>query len=103
MKTGSVSKKHCNDSQRDGIFSLVKNAACEIIIKKGATYDAIALPLVRIAGSVMRDERSLLTVFTLVDGYYGLGDFCLSVPVILNCTGVSKILKLPLDGEEVIR
>lgn len=51
----------------------------------------------------MRNENSLLTVFTLVDDYYELGDVCLSVPVILRRIGVSKILKLLLDGEEVIR
>lgn len=91
----------CPQGEREKIFDQVKNAAYEIIKRKGATYFAIALALVRIVGSILRDENSVLTVSTLVDNYYGISDVCLSIPVVLNRNGVSKTLKIALDESEV--
>jgi L-lactate dehydrogenase len=95
-----VCEKQCSQSEREEIFTSVKNAAYEIIERKGYTNFAIALALVRVAGSILRNENSVLTVSSLVDNYYGISDVCLSVPVILNSNGVSKALKLDLDEPE---
>lgn len=89
------------DDVREEIFNQVKNAAHEIIKKKGATSFAIALALVRIVGSILRDENSVLTVSTLVESYYDISDVCLSVPVILSRTGVVRILKIRLEPPEI--
>jgi len=96
-----VCRRKCLESEREEIFNQVKNAAYEIIERKGATYFAIGLAVVRIVGSILRDENSVLTVSTLVDSYYDVSDVCLSVPVILNRNGISKILKIGLDESEV--
>jgi L-lactate dehydrogenase len=95
--------KQCSKDVKDEIFNQVKGAAYEIIQKKGATYYAISLALVRIVGSILRDENSVLTVSTLMDGYYDISDVCLSVPVILNRSGVSRTLKIALDESEIKR
>lgn len=97
----SICGRNCPDNVREEIFNQVKNAAYEIIKRKGATNFAIGLALVRIVGSILRDENSVVTVSTLVDGYYDIGDVCLSTPVILNRNGISKILKIGLDESEV--
>jgi len=97
----TVCQKECPQDEREEIFNQVKNAAYEIIKKKGATYFAIALVLVRIAGSILRDENSVLTASALVEGYYDVSDICLSVPVILNRNGISKILTIELDESEI--
>ncbi len=99
----TVCEKECPQDEREEIFKQVKNAAYEIINKKGSTYFAIALALVRIAGSILRDENSVLTVSTLLDGHYDVSDVCLSVPVILNGNGVSRILRIALDESEIKR
>lgn len=96
-----VCRRKCSENEREEIFNQVKNAAYEIIKRKGATYFAIGLALVRIVGSILRDENSVLTVSTLVDGYYDISDVCLSIPVILNRNGVSKTLKIALDESEI--
>jgi len=96
-----VCRRQCPENEWEDIFTQVKNAAYEIIKRKGATYFAISLALVRIVGSILRDENSVLTVSTLVDGYYDISDVCLSIPVILNRNGISKILKIELDESEV--
>jgi L-lactate dehydrogenase len=93
--------KDCSKKEKDKIFNEVKRAAYEIIKRKGSTNFAIGLSLVRIAESVLRDENSVLTVSTLLDNYYEISDVCLSVPVILNRNGVSRVLKIGLDQSEI--
>lgn len=92
--------KGCPAEELDNIFQQVKNAAYEIIKGKGATSYAIALAMVRITEAVLRDENSILTVSTLVDGQYGVKDVCLSVPSIVNRSGVAQTLEIDLDGKE---
>jgi L-lactate dehydrogenase len=96
-----VCQNHCLQDEREGIFNQVKNAAYEIIKKKGATSFAIGLALVRIVGSILRNENSVLTISTFVDSYYDISDVCLSVPVILSKNGVCKILKIGLEASEM--
>jgi len=97
----SMYLRDVSEKERDEIFNEVKRAAYEIIKRKGATNFAIGLSLVRIAESILRDENSVLTVSTLLDDYYDIGDVCLSVPVILNRNGVAKTLKIGLDQSEL--
>jgi len=88
------------ESELDGIFNQVKNAAYEIIKSKGATSYAIGLALVKIVESILRDENSVLPVSTLIEDYYGINDICLSIPSIIDRHGVKKFLKLELSKEE---
>jgi L-lactate dehydrogenase len=88
------------NKELDGIFNQVKNAAYEIIRAKGATSYAIALALVRIVEAIIRDENSILPVSTLMEDYYGIKDIYLSIPSIVNKTGVKKFLRLPLSDVE---
>jgi L-lactate dehydrogenase len=83
-----------------GIFAQVKKAAYEIINSKGSTCYAIALALVRIVEAIIRDENSVLPVSTLIEDYCGIGDICLSMPSIVNRTGVKSFLRLELSGTE---
>jgi L-lactate dehydrogenase len=93
-------RRNCSADKREAIFDEVRNAAYEIIDRKGYTNFAIALALVRIVSSILRDENSVLTVSTLVDNYYRISDVCLSTPVILNQNGVSRHLNITLDEVE---
>ncbi|MBU1062068.1 MAG: L-lactate dehydrogenase [Candidatus Omnitrophica bacterium] len=82
------------------IFDEVKNSAYKIIEAKGATYYAIGLALVRIVEAILRDENSVLPVSTLVNDYYEISDVCLSIPSIVNRSGVDKFLRLELSRSE---
>jgi len=83
------------------IFQKVKNAAYDIIRAKGATYFAVALAIKRIAEAIMRDENSILTVSSLLQGQYGISDVTLSVPSIVYRNGIKRILEVPLTNEEM--
>lgn len=82
------------------IFEEVKNSAYKIIEAKGATYYAIGLALVRIVEAILRDENSVLPVSTLINEYYGINDICLSIPSVVNRSGVEKFLRPDLSESE---
>jgi len=82
------------------IFAEVRDAAYEIIRRKKATYYAIAVGLARIVESILRDEHSVLSVSTLVNGYLGVRGVYLGVPAVVGRTGVERVIELPLDGAE---
>jgi L-lactate dehydrogenase len=78
----------------------VKNAAYEVIGKKGATCYAVAQAVKRIAEAILGDQKSILTVSGLVGGLYGIRDTCLSLPCVVGAGGIEKQLNVPYSGEE---
>lgn len=91
----------CDSRQLNSLFERVRNAAYEIIERKGRTYYAIGLGLTRIVESILRNENAILTVSSLSGNYYGVSDICLSVPSIVNSQGIKSVLKLPLNKAEL--
>lgn len=92
--------KCSNHQEMNELFKQVKNSAYEIIKAKGATYFAVALAVQRIADAIMRDERSILTVSSIINGPYGLHDVAISVPTLVDRNGINKIIEVPLTIEE---
>ena len=90
----------CSDDQRNGIFEAVKNAAYEIIRLKGATYFAIALGTTRMIEAILRDQDTVVTASTLLQGQFGIEDVCLSLPVVLGRSGIERVLEIPLSDDE---
>jgi len=91
----------CDAPFLNSLFEKVKNAAYEIIERKGRTYYAIGLGLARVVEAILRDENAILTVSSLLRDYYGVSDICLSVPSIVNRNGVTSTLKFPLSQNEI--
>ena len=94
------SGRECSQATLDGVFDRVKNAAYEIIRLKGSTYWAIALGATRMVEAILRDQHTIVTASTLVQGQYGLSDICLSLPVVLDRGGVDRIIELPITELE---
>jgi L-lactate dehydrogenase len=86
---------------KEEIFQQTRGAAYEIIRRKGATYYAVAVGLLRIVESILRDQHTVLSVSNRVPGYYGLEDVYLSLPAVVGRQGVEQVLRLPLDAGEV--
>jgi L-lactate dehydrogenase len=84
----------------DGIFEATRDAAYQIIDRKGATYYAVAAGLVRIVEAVLRDQKTVLSVSSLIRDYYGIDDIYLSVPAIVGRGGIEHTLRLGLSAEE---
>ncbi|MFA6939768.1 MAG: L-lactate dehydrogenase [Clostridiaceae bacterium] len=96
----SRSGKDCRICIKDEIFENVKNAAYQVIKKKGATYYAVALAIKRIVEAILRDENSILTVSSYLQGEYGIENIYMGVPTIVGASGIKKILEIPLNEEE---
>ena len=92
----------CDDwmGERKRIVEQVRNSAYHIIDYKGATWFGVGMALVRIVEAVLRNQRSVLSVSTLLDGEYGLRDVCLSVPCIVSENGVEHVVECRLPEEE---
>lgn len=90
----------CQDISFNKIYEDVRDSAYEVIERKGATYYGIAMAVMKIVLSIIRDEHSVLPVSCFVDGHYGLNDLCIGVPAIVGNQGVEKILDIPLSEEE---
>lgn len=84
----------------DDIFAQTKNAAYEIIQRKGYTSYAIGLGVTQIVQSIIRDQSRVLTVSSLIDRIYDIEDVALSLPAVVNRTGVTRVLNLELSEKE---
>lgn len=91
----------CLIDDLDKMYNEVKNAAYEIISKKGATYYAIAVAVARIVECIAGDENSILTVSSIFDGQYGISDVALSVPTKVGGLGIEKVLEVPFARNEM--
>lgn len=96
-----VCHRDCEGIPRDEIFRQVRDAAYEVIKRKGATYYAVGLSVAYIVESILRDQNSILPVSSLMHGQYGLEDVCLSLPTVVGREGVVRVLELPLDEAEL--
>lgn len=94
--------KSCGNwvEEKSKLVEEVRNSAYHIIDYKGATYYAIGLALVGIVGAILRNQRSVLTVSTLLQGEYGIQDVCLSVPCVLSERGIEYIIEAKLAPHE---
>jgi L-lactate dehydrogenase len=85
---------------QEELLTGVRRAGPEIAALKGNTCFAIAVCVTRICEAILRDERSVLLVSTLMTGQYGLHDVSLSTPCIVGRCGVEFILALHLNEAE---
>lgn len=93
------SEKEMLDSIEE-IRERVRTAAYEIIESKGATYYAIGVCVARIVEAILLDQRSVLTVSSLLQGEFGIEDVCLSLPCIVGREGVLERIEPSLSDTE---
>jgi len=90
-------------STQERMAQEVVGAAERIIRGKGATNYAVGVAATRVIEAVLRDENSVLPVTSLLDGHFGLSDVCLSLPSLVNRSGVGGILDVPMSSGELDR
>ena len=74
----------------------VRNAAYEIINKKGATYYGIGMALVRITNAILGNENTIISLSV----YDEENDVYVGLPAIVNKDGVERRIRLKLTEEE---
>lgn len=95
-------KTHSDTDEKELLdtFDKVKNAAYEIIDKKGATFYGIGMALTRIVESIINDQNSVFSTSSYLDGEYGLKDIYIGVPSVIGKDGVKWVLEVPLTDIE---
>ena len=78
------------------IESEVRNAAYEIINRKGATYYGIGMALVMITNAILSDEDRIVTV----SNYDSIDNVYIGTPAIVNRNGVKERIYVELNEEE---
>ena len=83
------------------IAESVKNSAYDIISKKHATYFGVAMAVKRICEAVVRDEKSILSVSSKMNGEFGIDGIALSMPAIVGKDGVECLVPIQLNEDEI--
>lgn len=82
------------------IAESVKNSAYEIIERKHATYYGVAMAVKRICEAIVRDEKSVLPISSMLHGEFGIEGVSLSMPAIVGKDGMEGHVPIRLDVEE---
>ena len=88
--------KYLTEEEKESIENDVKNAAYEIINRKGATYYGIGMCLVRITNAILSDENSIITV----SSYDKTNDIFVGGATIINKNGCKERMYIKLNEEE---
>ncbi|MGI6877168.1 L-lactate dehydrogenase [Microbacterium sp. gxy059] len=88
------------EAELDRIAEQVRTAAYAIIEGKGSTNYAIGLSATRIAEAVLRDERAILPVSTVLDGVHGIDGIALSVPSVVGSAGATPLRQTRFSDRE---
>ncbi|HKE74493.1 MAG TPA: L-lactate dehydrogenase [Acidimicrobiales bacterium] len=86
--------------ERSQMLDDVRRAAYRIVAGKGATSFGIGVMTARIIEAIDHDERRVLPVSSYHESYQGIDDVCLSVPTIVDRTGIVARLVVPLADDE---
>lgn len=68
---------------------------------KGPSIFGISKSTVDVITSILKNKEYFLPVSVLLDGEYGITDACLGVPVKINQIGLSEIVEINLEQEEL--
>ena len=93
-------KEFFTKQELDAIEDDVRNAAYEIINRKGATYYGIGMAMVRRTNAILGNENIIITL-SVYDEY---NDVYIGMPAILNEKGVERRIRLsltPLEEERL--
>lgn len=89
-------KDFISEEELNQISEKVRNAAYEIINRKGATYYGIGMCLVRITNAILSDENSII----IVSSYDKTNDIFVGGATIINKNGCKERMYIKLNEEE---
>lgn len=93
-------KKLGDPNDLQALFRQAVDSAYEVYRRKGYTNYAIAEAIRMVVENVLRDARRTMPVSTLIEGYEGVSDVCLSIPVVLGRQGICMRLEPVLNPDE---
>ena len=76
------------------------SSGAQVIKRKGVTNYAIAAIAAELAGTVIKNKRSIFSVTSVLHDYYGINDVAVSVPSFVGDEGVVGNLVYDFTDEE---
>lgn len=89
------------ETQKEKIYSQVKNMGAEIIADKGKTHYGIATCVCSLADAVLNQRLTVASVTSPLQGEYGIEKVSLSIPSIVGVNGVEHRLEENWTKEEI--
>ena len=86
--------------ERRALCDVAKDAGIEVFRKKGNTCYAIGQSAAYVIESILLDQKRTIPLSVLVDGYLGVSDVCLSIPVVVGKSGIERKLQPQLSELE---
>ena len=74
---------------KDEVMRETVSSGAQVIKRKGVTNYAIAAIVAELAATVLKNRRSIFSVTSLLDDYYGIGNVAISVPSFVGDEGVA--------------
>ncbi|MGD8748735.1 MAG: L-lactate dehydrogenase [Balneolaceae bacterium] len=97
----TIMGKPYNREALDQIYKESRNAAYEIIKRKGFTNLAIGVVIARIVQGILEDEKSVIPVSVYWNGHYGIEDVCMSIQSVVGIEGVRYCVTPELNDDEI--
>jgi L-lactate dehydrogenase len=89
-----------NRSREPELARRIRDAAYEIIRRKGATNHAIGLATGNLLRCILRSERRVLTISRVHTGSHPWGGVALSLPTVVSGEGAAEVLEPEMSDEE---
>lgn len=102
LSQAQVGGERIEDNEaRRAMFRQTVAAGRAILEAKGYTNYAIAMAAGLMIEAISYDTRRTMPVSTLIDGWLGVDDVCLSLPVVIGRAGITRVLQPQLNDEEI--
>ncbi len=87
------------------LFQRTRDAGAEIVgyLKKGSAFYAPSTSAAAMVNSILADSNEVLSTCAWTEGQYGIKDVYLGVPAKLGRGGVSEIVELDLNADELAK
>ena len=84
------------------IVRRTRDGGAEIVslLETGSAYYAPAAATAQMVEAIVRDKKRLIACSVYCEDEYGVGGYCVGVPILLGAKGVEKIVEIKLSGEE---
>jgi L-lactate dehydrogenase len=103
MSMASTGAEHIEDTPfRRDLFRQAAGFGLKIFHLKGHTSYGIAVSTAAIIESIALDEKRTMPLSVRIDGFLGIDDVCLSLPVVVGRGGIEQVLHPNLDETESV-
>jgi L-lactate dehydrogenase len=83
------------------LFHKASHAGHDVMRRKGHTNFAITMAAALVIEAIARDSRRTTPLSVLIDGYLGVADVCLSLPVVVGRPGITQVLYPDMSEPEI--